>query len=218
MRDEIRRRLDEEIRFLYERRIVRNFPVQPIALTLRRRDCRYISYENLAAASGRSVQDVVIALGSADGCTNYDPKKNRYLIAVNDACRTRTRVRWTTAHELGHIYAGHFTELANEGKHEASPSELWYMEEEADYFAASLLAPIPAIRKLRAKNADDVRRWFDLSRTAASYRWAEYLQCDGPTVLDQYFRWATAESAVKTGERLRRKPRDIWPEESEFYT
>ncbi len=218
MREEIRRRLDEEIRVLYERRIVRGFPVQPIALTLRRRDCRYISYESLAAASGRSLQEVVLAMGSADGCTNYDPKKNRYLIAVNDEGRTRTRVRWTTAHELGHIYAGHFIELANAGRHEASPSELPYMEEEADYFAASLLAPIPAIRKMRAKSADDVRRWFDLSRTAASYRWAEYLQCKNQTVLDGFFRWASAESAVKTGEMMHRKPRDIWPEESEFYT
>ena len=218
MREEVRRRIDEEILSLYEKRVVRSFPIQPMALVVRRRDCRYISYENLASVSGRTVRDVILAMGSADGCTNYDPKKNRYLVAVNSEGRNRARVRWTTAHELGHICAGHFTELANGGQHTASVSELFYMEEEADYFAASLLAPIAAIRKMRARNADDVRRWFDLSRQAAAYRWAEYLQCAKPTVLDDYFSWAPAESVVKTGEMMHRKPRNIWPEESETYT
>lgn len=218
MRDEVRKRIDSQILSLYERRIVNGFPIQPMALLVRRKDCRLISYERLAEVSGRSVGEVILAMGSADGCTNYDPKKNRYLIAINDSGRVRTRVRWTMAHELGHIHAGHFTELANGGRHSASPSELPYMEEEADYFAASLLAPIAAIRKIRAKNADDIRRWFDLSRQAAEYRWAEFLRCTEPTVLDSYFSWASAESAVKTGEMLRRKPRDIWPSESEAYT
>lgn len=217
MREEIRFLLDQQICVLYERRIIRSFPAQPMTLIVRRRDCRYISYENLAAVSHRTVPEVICAMGSPDGCTNYDPKRNRYLIAINEHGRTRTRVRWTTAHELGHIYAGHFIELANEGRREASPSELPYMEEEADYFAASLLAPIAAVRKIRAKNADDVRRWFDLSRQAAAYRWAEVQHCESPTVLDNYFSWATAESAVKNGERMSRKPLNIWPDESEIY-
>ena len=177
MRKEAKARIDRAVLYLYRNAFSEIlFPIQPEKVVHRLALCRYITYEELAMASGKTVRDVVKACNSSDGCTHYDPKKNRYLMAINTSGRSRARTMWTTAHELGHIAADHFVELVNDGKLEALPSELVYMEEEADYFAASFLAPFPAIRLVRAKSAGDIRAWFGLSRTASEYRWEEYIK------------------------------------------
>ena len=206
MRQEVKERIDQRILELYESRTVRDFPVQPVAVLYGMKNCRVMSYQAFAALNGCTVRDIIRAMNSADGFTIYEATKDWYIVAVNQDGRSRARVRWTLAHELGHITAGHFAELAKAGKAGASPSELAFMEEEANYFAASFLAPVAAIRALRAKSADDVRRWFDLSCQAAEYRWAEYRRSEGPDALDSFFRWYPVRSAVKTGERIYHTP------------
>lgn len=217
MRDCIRHRIDQHVLYLYENALVGvSFPVQPLAVLMKLRNCRYISYRKLATETGKSVAELSRALGSPDGCTTYDGKNFRYLVAINPEGRSRARVRWTTAHELGHIAAGHFAELASDGRPLASPSELEYMEEEADYFAASFLAPLAAVRMLRPKSAANIRDWFDLSQTAAEYRWAEYLRNREPTVMDEHFRVFRPHSAVLDGRLQCARPADIWPDSAEM--
>lgn len=199
MRDEIKLRIDSAILYLYES-LFRTpvFPIDPFKVVRRLEKCRCLSYEDLSNTCGVPVTDIIRAFNSSDGSTHYDPVTDRYLMALNMSGRSKARIRWTTAHELGHIAAGHFQELSDAGLFEASSEMLPQMEEEADYFAASFLAPISAMRILRVKSAADIRDWFDLSQTAAELRYAEYSKGEEPSRMDQFFAEHRPKSPVKS--------------------
>ena len=199
MRDEIKLKIDSAILFLYQN-LFRTpvFPIEPLKVVCRLEKCRCLSYEELAAHSGASMAEIIRAFNSSDGSTHYDPSADRYLMALNMSGRSGARIRWTTAHELGHIAAGHFQELSDAGLLEASSEMLPQMEEEADYFAASFLAPIPALRALRVKSAADIRDWFGLSQTAAEKRFAEYNKGEEPSQIDEFFAEHRPKSSVKS--------------------
>lgn len=213
MRKEVLEKLGRSLILLYENAYPGGvvYPIQPTVAIRRLTKCRCISYASLAEMCGKTETEISRLLGSSDGCTNYDPRRDRYLVALNLRGRSHARMRWTAAHELGHIAAEHFIELVNSGKTEANPRDLPVMEEEADYFAASFLAPIPAMRELRARSASDIRILFDLSQTAAEYRWAEYQRRkDEPDAIDAYFRRHRARSeAMRVGKPVG-KPIDVW--------
>lgn len=213
MREEVKNLLDLRIRMLYEHHIVSVFPVQPLTVLRMIPNCRCMSYRRLAEVSGRNLTEIVRACGSGDGSTTYDPILNRYLVVINYDGRSRARVRWTAAHELGHILAGHFLELGTDA---VRVSDLPCMEDEADYFAASFLAPIAAIRRIGAKSAADVRDWFDISQAAAEYRWAEFLRSHKDGCLEDYFSWARARSVLKTGKRMSGTVQNIVPDDEEL--
>lgn len=78
------------------------------------------------------------------------------------------RLRFTIAHELGHIILGHvgIYELVNR---EPSPSDN-PIEQEANIFASRLLCPACVLWGCNVKTADDIVRLCDVSKTAAEYR------------------------------------------------
>ena len=200
MREDIKNRLDHIILWIYQTELRHvSYPVTPMGVILRMQNCKMRSYQQLAIDSGTGVPDVILAMHSADGCTNYQPAQQRYLIAYNKDGRSKARIQWTLSHELGHILSGHFIELYEDSKTAASPSELKYMEEEADYFAANFLAPLPSIYALKAQTAADVRDWFGLSQTAAEYRWAEYLRSETPLNTAENYPYLKKTSPVKNG-------------------
>ena len=215
MREDVRQKLDSTLAYLYRTAFYSViFPIRPETVLRKIANCRLITYERLADVSGQTVADVIRACDSSDGCTHYDPVKNRYLVAVNTDGRNAGRILWTMAHELGHIMAGHFLELADDGRPEASPSELLYMEEEADYFAANFLAPFQAMESLRVQSAADIRDWFGLSQTAADRRWTEYQKPHELTELDKYLSWSGVRSSTKKPRPLRKyHPIDVWSDE-----
>ena len=212
MREEIRAKLDDVILYLYH--VIRRplYPIDPYTIVRRVDQCRYITYDKLAVVSGSSYEDVVKACHSLDGSTMYDPSTGRYLVAINTSKRRaapRTRIRWTTAHELGHIAAGHFLELAERPDGGSRPSDFQDMEEEADYFAASFLAPIPAIKWMRAKRPADIRDWFGLSQTAAEYRWTDVQNGVCDPRLEDHFQVFHPKSLVQEARRMSTKAIDI---------
>lgn len=208
MRENIRRVIDDTILYLYRDFRVAVFPIDPAAVIQRVQHCGYITYDRLALVSGASYADVVKACRSRDGSTQYDPASGRYLIAINTSRRygaSRARIRWTTAHELGHVSAGHFIEMV--GGNPVGTEILREMEEEADYFAASLLAPIPALKRLHVRRPADIHEWFGLSQTAAEYRWADYQRGDFDPRLEEHFRFFCPISEQR--ERRRRNPKNL---------
>lgn len=212
MRQRVRELLDDTILYLYQEIPHAVFPVDPSSLAHRLACCRYMTYDQLASVSGTSYEEIVKACASLDGSTQYDPNTGRYLIAVNTSGRynaSPARIRWTTAHELGHIAAGHFIEIAESGCELVSPSDFQVMEEEADYFAASFLAPIPAMKRLQVRRAADIRDWFGLSQTAAEYRWTDLRHDEYDQRLEQHFRLWYPRSSVKTHRRLHPRNLDI---------
>ncbi|MBQ9861831.1 MAG: ImmA/IrrE family metallo-endopeptidase [Clostridia bacterium] len=100
-----------------------------------------------------------------DGCCGIRLGKPR--IYVNKNCSPERR-RFTTAHEIGHIVCGHV------GKHELvnrepSPDDN-PIEQQANVFAARLLAPACVLWGCGVQTADDIQRLCGISRQAAEYR------------------------------------------------
>lgn len=139
-------------------------------------NCRLMSYQKLAAATGTSIEDIISVCQSKSGCTHYDAVNKRYLILFNQAENTE-RKRWTVGHEIGHIMCGHHVLAAYDQLSEnnllknANPE----FEAEADYFAATLLAPFPLYKVLEIHSAADIQKMFNISSQASCYRLNAYL-------------------------------------------
>ena len=89
------------------------------------------------------------------------------FILVRSSC-TPERKRFTVAHELGHILAGHVGafELVNR---EPSPKDN-PIEQAANVFASRLLAPACVLWGCGVQSAEDIQRLCCISRQAAEYR------------------------------------------------
>lgn len=139
-------------------------------------NCRLMSYQKLAAATETSIEDIISVCQSKSGCTHYDAVNKRYLILFNQAENTG-RKRWTVGHEIGHIMCSHHVLAAYDQLSEnnllrnANPE----FESEADYFAATLLAPFPIYKVLEIRSAADIQKTFNLSFQASDYRFNAYL-------------------------------------------
>lgn len=137
-----------------------------------------MSYQKLAKLNGCSVQDVITLCQSKSGCTHYDVATNRYLVLLNLAERSYGRQRWTAAHEIGHIMCKHhlISAMNQIAENDFSDNNNPEFESEADYFAATLLAPFPLFKELGVKSLIDVQNIFGLSAEASLYRYKKYLQ------------------------------------------
>jgi Zn-dependent peptidase ImmA (M78 family) len=198
MREHVKNRIDDVLGMIQEDRIVTSYPASAMLLVKYMGNCRVRTYRDLADMKKVSVEEVIRSMGSADGRTTYQRSRNRYLIAINGN-RMPERVRWTAAHEIGHIVAGHFLEVKD-----ARLPVRRYMEDEADYFAANFLAPLHAIASLHVTSPEDLARKFGLSKTAARWRWQEY-QASG-------FGWLKPVPHQRPFD-----PEDIWPDDTENY-
>lgn len=107
------------------------------------------TYSKFKKLSELTHDEIIDIYGSEHGFTIYDSKKDDYLIIYNDLDDCAT-IRWTIAHELGHVEMGHLKRHDynfihyNNGEHP--------MEKEANTFAKHLLAPFPLIAKIKDCN------------------------------------------------------------------
>lgn len=74
---------------------------------------------------------------------------DEYLIVYDDRVNNNQRIRWTIAHEIGHIVLGHLVEFNATAlnRRGLTKSEYGVLEVEAHCFAAELLAPKTIIRR-----------------------------------------------------------------------
>lgn len=84
--------------------------------------------------------------------------KNEILIIYDDTLPKKA-IRYTVAHELGHIFLGHDLEHPTLG-----------MENEANVFASRLLAPACVLRALDLHTPTGIAKLCDISYTAAKIR------------------------------------------------
>lgn len=144
-------------------------------------NCKYMSYQQFAKINHCSVNDVVKLCESKSGCTHYDVTNNRYLILCNQSTEHNNNVgrqRWTCGHEIGHVICKHHIISVNKSLSENSFSQTLNpeFELEADYFAATLLAPFPLFNILNIKSILDVQNIFGLSYEASLYRFKQYVK------------------------------------------
>lgn len=144
-------------------------------------NCRYMSYQQFAKINQCSIDDIVQICESKSGCTHYDIMNDRYLILCNQSTADNNNIgrqRWTCGHEIGHVICNHHTISAYEKLSENSLLQTTNTEyeSEADYFAATLLAPFPLFKLLNIKSAIDIQNTFGLSVEASLYRYKQYLK------------------------------------------
>jgi len=142
--------------------------------------CKVIPYSKHMRKYNLTTDEVINLCGSEEGCTDYHPIKKRYLVYYNDLPeyhKTHGRIRWTLAHELGHILLNHHnsTERTKLFRNELSNGEYDWMEEEANHFASLLLANAIILDKLDIKNKFDILEICDLTKEASGYRFQGYL-------------------------------------------
>lgn len=140
-------------------------------------NCRYMSYQQFAEINHCSISDVIQICESKSGCTHYDILHNRYLILCNQSTQNNNnsgRQRWTCSHEVGHILCNHHSiKLSENNFMYVKNSEF---ENEADYFAATILSPFPLYKYLNIQSPLDIENVFGLSAEASLYRYKKYLK------------------------------------------
>lgn len=95
-----------------------------------------------------------------EASTTAHPLKSGVYVTIYDETIYQQRIRFTLAHEIGHIILDHF-----------SSNKEWHaFESEAHFFAAELLAPLPILEELPIQNEYDIMNICDLSYEAAKNR------------------------------------------------
>jgi Zn-dependent peptidase ImmA (M78 family) len=92
--------------------------------------------------------------------------KQWYIIYDDE--NTRQRCRFTVAHELGHIFLGH--ELRKGYHARTFDTTRPTIEQQADAFAARLLAPACVLWALNVRTMTEIAELCDISNTAAQIR------------------------------------------------
>lgn len=172
--------INKQVLNLYSSFQTISFPINPKEAIKHIPNCKYMSYQKLAKLTGKSTDDIVRLCESKSGCTHYDVLKNRYLILCNQSNEfgnNRGRQLWTCAHEIGHVVCGHHTISAYDklSENNTLKSVNPAFESEADYFAATFLAPFPLFQTLSIKSPIDIQNIFGLSSEASLYRFKRYL-------------------------------------------
>lgn len=95
--------------------------------------------------------------------------ENRYIIFYNNFITSFGRVRFTLAHEIGHIALKHLKKDATAWNRidEAPPNN---QEIQANIFAARLLAPACVLHEMGVKSAEQLQAVTGLSHAAAKIR------------------------------------------------
>lgn len=112
------------------------------------------TFSEVASRLGISVEEFTAELSESDmGYTVYDRTKGCWLIYYNDT-KCDTTIRFTIAHELGHIILKHTEDNSSTDK-------------EANCFARNLLCPVPLRDELGLKTVGDYCSAFDISDVMA---------------------------------------------------
>lgn len=131
-------------------------------------------YSVFARENGMTIPEVCELLNSEEGCL-WRRGDNKYIIFYNDTVKSRERIRFTIAHEIGHFVLGHleFAEKTKIGRYTLTDFENDAFEKEANYFAKRLLAPLPLVYDFvsiwNRITADLIMDIFDVSFTVSNH-------------------------------------------------
>lgn len=114
---------------------------------------------NIARRTGIRVIKNSIANELAENEKGHSYNKDNELIIIYDDTDPKTVMRFTIAHELGHIFLGH--DLQN---------PTLSMENEANVFASRLLAPACVLWALDLHAPEEISKLCDISDKAAKIR------------------------------------------------
>ena len=127
---------------------------------LRQYKIRCIKMDEITVRSSKSR-----AVPDDDG---YIIKSGEEYIIVYNPNHPQTRIRFTLACQLAHIFLGHISS----GKSDKST------DLEAAYFADELLMPLSVLDSYGARSADDIAKRCDVSYSAAKIREKDFVRRD----------------------------------------
>ena len=125
-----------------------------------------VRISKLCGNMGVEIRRFIPAEGQSDGHSLIIDGRPRIL--VSGTCSPQ-RARFTAAHELGHIINGDVGQWGLVNR-EPSPDDD-PLEQQANVFAARLLAPAIVLRDLGVRSVEDIARICDISRQASEFRW-----------------------------------------------
>lgn len=114
------------------------------------------TYTDFAKDCHISIDNVIFMCASKDGCT-MKRSDGSYLLLYNDSIKSKGRIRYTLAHELGHYILKHHSKnnkiKISRGNFLKNLDKLEYnkLEQEANYFAKRFLVPLPIVDKIVTK-------------------------------------------------------------------
>lgn len=142
-------------------------------------------YSYYAKRMGCTVPDYIKIVTAQDGFTLYGGKHHQYVVAYNDTVPNYPRVRWTLAHELGHILLGHFKDFEGtrfdpeQGQCGLPDDQYAVLDVEANTFAGELLCSPAMVGCLpeSLQTVESISQLFLVSRQAAGKAltaWEDY--------------------------------------------
>lgn len=148
---------------------ITQFPVNPF-LIIKNLKWGLITYDEMALNWNCTVEDICECLGE-DGYCMYNGQY--YTIAYNNTIKSKGRINFTLAHEIGHIILNHHKdfEVTEISKDNFTEEEYKILENEANCFARNILAPAPLVRKLSLwSTIFDMPNYFDITPKASRTR------------------------------------------------
>lgn len=131
----------------------------------------FCSYGQLMEQSGISQKDCFKFFGSEDGAAVMDERCGKYIVYYNEK-KKKQRIRFTIAHEIGHIFLGHHDEYGKPILERGGVGQELYkrLENEANCFARNLLCPAYHTERLLdshgiSKVADGSEGWVVIQQT-----------------------------------------------------
>lgn len=106
------------------------------------------------------------------------------------------RIRWTIAHEIGHIVLGHLHDFDKTAINRGGLTSKEYevLEKEADFFASELLAPIGVLKAAGLTKSEEIKIACNLSKKAADNRekdiewWGNStIACEMDSLITEFF-------------------------------
>lgn len=154
---------------------IKKLPIDPFSIIARKSNWEHMTYKDFALLTGLKISEVIIKIGSVDGCAFYNADDDQYLILYNDnkmQIRTIRRMTWTIMHEIGHIELGHLKETGEAMITRAALGQEKYqnLEAEAEFFASMALAPLPVLYGLQIFTTNQIMDICGLSKKAAENR------------------------------------------------
>ncbi len=192
--------LTTKIRYNYIKNVVNklfikfkicSYPVDMANIFSKFKNCKVVPYSYYEKKYNLSENEVIEYFGSDEGCTVYNSEKNRYLVFYNDSNfhhKSHHRIRWTIAHELGHILLGHLI-ISDNVKifdNNLADEEYDWLEAEANRFASLLLANPIILYKLGIRDNNDIANICELSDIASNYRFNDYLKWSKHKYINKY--------------------------------
>ena len=159
---------------------IAKFPIDPFEI-IEQLDSLYLMAWSEAKVTTGIPDPFGLRARKLDAETNVKRGSGEYLIIYDDTIGYLPRIRFTLAHEIGHIIMGHFTEFEKTSLREGLTSaEKIFFEREADAFAAELLAPRTILRRFPGLKNDPawLKQTCFLSEQAADIRAKELRRVD----------------------------------------